>query len=702
MNKKRITSILLLIVMVITIAGNVFAADWETEWQELQKNIGIKQTPLESPEAVEEFRKIYWDHLLPSMTKVMPNRKPEQIQFNPDGVNTYDLMYYGWASLIENNPKDEKGAPVYLGYTVDNRYVSNIMFSAQPWSNPRLIPDRDYYITGAGKGKFSGIIAPFVTDYNDPRMVGQAYLGKDATETEQIAYGRQIIEKWARNVKNRDEIDWHKDKEYIHQIPEFQDGNGNFDLDKFLKYFTITVPPTSRTNGQCLAWFTSDAGRLTHRTFYIEPTEAIDFETTRYTWDEPSKTLTVYYKIHGLEKVEGVTQSALHTIYPEEDERKYFIDGNMINRDTPEFVEAVPTKDNVYGYIAYSMGPRPGDNEEVAVFFDEGNDKYSLPFHWTYEYIKNNLNIKEYAFKFHMPYFKSEREKDIVLEAFINLRRFFIFDNRFPEYHKNAYDNNAKKVIIPATVKKTPDLIVDKIDPGATETKPNVKHSGKVYISRAPREGQETDEPIDTILYLSIANGKLDTAVDTPVSLKPGESKEVPFTWEAGTDKDKNILIVAEINPEKLGTSRLPERTYENNKKSVVVKMQQDKVDLSIELGEFTNALYVNETDTFGVQVFSTSDKPLTTDIIWKFAGKQVRKANITVPAKGKAYDKVNLTMPNVKENQAVVLEVEVNPSRNKPANEITFANNKIKEEVYCMGVDDEPLSGASDPYLVK
>ncbi len=683
MNKKRITSILLLIVMVITIAGNVFAADWETEWQELQKNIGIKQTPLESPEAVEEFRKIYWDHLLPSMTKVMPNRKPEQIQFNPDGVNTYDLMYYGWASLIENNPKDEKGAPVYLGYTVDNRYVSNIMFSAQPWSNPRLIPDRDYYITGAGKGKFPGIIAPFVTDYNDPRAVGQAYLGENASYEEQTAYGRQIIEKWARNVKNRPEIGWYKDKAYIYQIPEFQDGNGNFDLDKFLKYFTITVPPTSRTNGQCLAWFTSDAGRLTHRTFYIAPTKPIDFEATRCTWDEPTKTLTVCYKIHGLEKVEGELASALY--------QGGYIKEEFIDKSIPGFVDVSSN------WMAHAKGPlfyyNIGNNEDAS--FDKApNERVFLIMHKVINDIKKNLNIEEYTVKFRMPYLKSERDEDIELTAYINA------SHAFPEYAPNAYDNNQIKVIIPATVKKTPDLIVDKIDPGATETKPNVKHSGKVYISRAPREGQETDEPIDTILYLSIANGKLDTAVDTPVSLKPGESKEVPFTWEAGTDKDKNILIVAEINPEKLGTSRLPERTYENNKKSVVVNMQQEKIDLSIKLVQGYEALFIDETDTYGARVYNTSDKAILTDIVWKLAGKQIRKANITVPAKGSTDDKATIKMPNTAGN--VILEVEVNPSRNKPSNEVTYDNNRIRQTIENLGPDEEDQTGESDPYLVK
>jgi hypothetical protein len=57
--------------------------------------------------------------------------------------------------------------------------------------------------------------------------------------------------------------------------------------------------------------------------------------------------------------------------------------------------------------------------------------------------------------------------------------------------------------------------------------------------------------------------------------------------------------------------------------------------------------------------------------------------------------------MPKVKEYTTVKLEVEVNPSRNKPANEITWSNNKDSVSVFCLGVDDYPDAGESPPYLV-
>jgi len=546
------------------------------------------------------------------------------------------------------------------------------MFAATPWSNPRLL-DRDLYIEGPLKGtKFHSGVNPFKTDYNNPTFIGRAYLGEETPYEEAEAYGRQIIERWAKNVKNRPEINWYKDKAFIHEIPLFHT-NGKFDLDKFLKYFTITVPPTSRTNGQALAWFTSDSGRLTHRTFYIAPTEPVDFEATRYTWDEATKTLTIYYKIHGLEKIEGELTSAL---YGDKSFKDEFLDKNQ-----PNFLEF----DDIYHYGFSNRG--------FAVLDKIPYERASLLLQLIFNNIKKNINIGEYAVKYDLSYLKSERDEDIELTAYINAF------HDFPEYKPNAYDNNIIDVIIPATVKKTPDLIVDKIEPGAETTKPGTKHSGKVYVRRAPREGQETDAPIDTILYLTIANGKLETAVDTPVNLKPGESKEIPFTWEAGADKSKGVTIVAEINPEKLGSNRLPEKTYDNNKKQVVVNMEQEKVDLSAIISEYMDALFINKTETFASIIKNTSNKQITTDVVWTVAGKQVRKVTVTIPANGHITDKAKITMPNTNSN--VVVEVEVNPSRNKPANEVTWANNKDSVSVFNLGVDDEPQTGESDPYLV-
>lgn len=247
------------------------------------------------------------------------------------------------------------------------------------------------------------------------------------------------------------------------------------------------------------------------------------------------------------------------------------------------------------------------------------------------------------------------------------------------------------------TEDELPDLIVEKIDPGTTQTKPGAKHNGKVIIRRAAESGAMG--AMDTTLYLTIANGKIVGSADIPVTLAPGEVKEIAFTWEAGEDKNKDVLIVAEINPEKLGENRIAEQTYDNNKKQVVVNMEQEKVDLSAIISEYMDALFINKTETFASIIKNTSNKQITTDVVWTVAGKQVRKVTVTIPANGHITDKAKITMPNTNSN--VVVEVEVNPSRNKPANEVTWANNKDSVSVFNLGVDDEPQTGESDPYLV-
>lgn len=86
-------------------------------------------------------------------------------------------------------------------------------------------------------------------------------------------------------------------------------------VDEFVKYVTTIVsPPTSRTNGQAVAWFNHDSvvrggyknpstGKYeTRRTYIMEQTEPINFKATGYTWNEETKISNVTYELEGLEK----------------------------------------------------------------------------------------------------------------------------------------------------------------------------------------------------------------------------------------------------------------------------------------------------------------------------------------------------------------------------------------------------------------
>lgn len=681
MYKKQV-SMLLLIIMLLSVVNPVFGAagdksanlTWDEEIKQFKEYMGQKQSPLTKPEEVREFREKYWYHLFPEYNRAVPGRKPECAIFNNDSPLSYNIMYYGWMQEVVGNSKDNKGAWLYLGYTLDNRYVSNIMYTATSWRNPQLL-NRDDYITGHLEGtKFDGGINPFVTDYNNPKFIGKAYLGENTSDEEADTYGRQILTEWAKKVKQR-EIGWQDNKEFFAVF--------NNDLDTFLKYVTITVPPTSRSKGQCLAWFTSDSGRLTHRTFFIDETEEIDFKATRYTWDESTKTLSVFYEVDGLEKIEGDFGSYLISNVNGKD---VLIDGYFLQGDVEPSRTRV--RDNVIDY--------EGENSyTILTKAFENEDKWHL-LQGAKSFIKNNLNQKEYVVNYDLSFISDERDADIVLTAIIN------GGHDFPEYKENAYANNSITVEIPAT-KAAPDLIVDKIAPGTASVKPGAKYNGKVSIRRAPKQGTESEEPINTVLYLSIANGKVVGETDIPVSLKPGESREIPFSWEAGSNKNKNVFIVAEINPEKLGANRLPERTYDNNKKTVTLGMEEEKIDLAVRYENTIDSLYKGQSETAQVRVTNSATKPITTDLVWRFNGSQIRKVSITIPAKGSIVDSCKIKMPsNVKSRARFPVEIEVNPGRNKPPKEVTWANNKISFNVFNLGVDDQDQREGSDPYLTK
>jgi len=103
-------------------------------------------------------------------------------------------------------------------------------------------------------------------------------------------------------------------------------------------------------------------------------------------------------------------------------------------------------------------------------------------------------------------------------------------------------------------------------------------------------------------------------------------------------------------------------------------------VDLAVIISNYTDAMFTGETETFEAIITNSSEKPVT-DVVWRVRGNQVKRTTVTIPAKGDIADSANITMPNV--SGSIVVEVEVNPSRNKPANEVTGLT--IKTAYQCL-----------------
>ncbi|KXG73990.1 hypothetical protein AN618_24340 [Fervidicola ferrireducens] len=138
----------------------------------------------------------------------------------------------------------------------------------------------------------------------------------------------------------------------------------------------------------------------------------------------------------------------------------------------------------------------------------------------------------------------------------------------------------------------------------------------------------------------------------------------------------------------------LPEQKQENKPQPVI--------DLIAQQGEYNPALMVGEKDTYSVLIKNTGDVAVTTDLVWRQDGKQIKKISITIPAKGYKEHAITFTMPNVKEGTTIKLEAEINPGRNKPKSEKTFANNKVTFPIRCLGLDQRKQTGGSNPYLTK
>lgn len=274
-----------------------------------------------------------------------------------------------------------------------------------------------------------------------------------------------------------------------------------------------------------------------------------------------------------------------------------------------------------------------------------------------------------------------------------------------------------------------PDFIIDKIDPGTAKAKPGKTYSGIIYASRAAAlPGKDESDwgvgvvPIRITYHGDITlKGKFDVVksgttnngmkwMQTLVILQPGESVQIPFEWTAPSDKD-NASIRAEINPlEEVRDSKgnintyrwYTERNFDNNAKMVTIPIEEETIDLIAQQGEYNPALMVGEEDTYSVLVRNTGDVAITTDLVWRQDGKQIKKVSITIPARSYKEHAITFTMPNIKENSTVKLEAEVNPGRNKPPSEKSFANNKVTFPVKCLGVDQRPQTGGGNPYLSK
>lgn len=257
----------------------------------------------------------------------------------------------------------------------------------------------------------------------------------------------------------------------------------------------------------------------------------------------------------------------------------------------------------------------------------------------------------------------------------------------FRMYFERNYNNNAKMVTVPVELI---DLIASK---GSGKSQLKVGESGTYSVIVT----STSSTPITTDLVWRV-NGKVVKSTQITVPAAGGKVTDSYTYTMPAENAGKTVTIEAEVNPNRNKPPK--EKSFSNNKVSYAV--EGEVIDLIAQQGEYNPALMVGESDYYSVVVKNAGDVPVTTDLVWRQNGKQIREISITIPAKGYKEDRIKFTMPHIKEGSTVKLEAEVNPYRNKPPKEKTFANNKATFPVECLGVDQRPQTGGGNPYLSK
>lgn len=119
-------------------------------------------------------------------------------------------------------------------------------------------------------------------------------------------------------------------------------------------------------------------------------------------------------------------------------------------------------------------------------------------------------------------------------------------------------------------------------------------------------------------------------------------------------------------------------------------------VNLTAKFTKYVTGIPVGQKYTYQATFSNSGREAVQTDIVWRVDGKQVRTKSVTIPAQGSVSDE--LTYAAAKEGM-MILEVEVNPGRNKPGNETRWDDNKAKASVMVIG-SDTGKPGEGEVYL--
>lgn len=311
MRYKKIVTYILLVTLIFT--SNLVIAEENLgdiiDFEQIKKVINSKEiSPFYDKLDVQIYRHNAYRDIFPVTDEYGRNLNYQSI------LDNGFWMYGGLSDIPKSEQKkDTSNNYLYLGYTQFGEKVPNILYNENKMKNITLEDPRTWMDDNK---PYTGNVRPFVTDYTDPFEVGKMFLGGAFEGTDANEYGKSIIRHWMINTRFRD-TGW---------LPPTAKADGSFAeffiTEDYIKHVTVTIPPTSKTSGQAIVWFTQNGSgpSETRRTFIIDPVEPLDYIAEDYTWDEESKILTLKYGVRGIDPVQELI---VHELITQDGESNY-------------------------------------------------------------------------------------------------------------------------------------------------------------------------------------------------------------------------------------------------------------------------------------------------------------------------------------------------------------------------------------------
>ncbi|SHE59987.1 hypothetical protein SAMN02745133_00757 [Desulforamulus putei DSM 12395] len=222
----------------------------------------------------------------------------------------------------------------------------------------------------------------------------------------------------------------------------------------------------------------------------------------------------------------------------------------------------------------------------------------------------------------------------------------------------------------PLIMTEEPNLVAVNINTGLQQgqkAKPGQKLTGKFTVenesgqnfSRIPVGVWHQNTPVK--LFDPIGR-----QVDGYTDLKAGEVKEFYFDYTV----EENSTLKGAIDHEPETENTVSESNENDNVLEVKVPLVQD--NLWVEIIDYTKEAQVGGTATVRARIHNERGELLTSRLVWKVNGvimKDIPNYDII----GTLENSLTFTMPK----DAAVVTVEINPDRNKPANETSYEDNK-------------------------